>query len=66
MIYVFDAIYHALNPINYILCMSVMHISIVIFIIVGRVRNMGMLDVIWYLNVINKAERLVNKQNNQS
>ena len=41
MIYALDAIYHTLNLIKTIICMSVMHISTVIFIIVGRVLNMG-------------------------
>ena len=64
MIYAFDAIYHTLNLIKTILCMSVMHINIVIFIIVGRVLNMGIYDVIWCLNDMRGS--LVNSQNNRS
>ena len=59
MIYVLAAIYHALNHINYILCMNVKHISIAIFIIVGRVLNIGMLDVICCLHYMSNEGRHV-------
>ena len=63
MICEFDAIYHTLNLIKTILCMSVMHIDIVIFIIIGRVLNMGISDVMWCLNDMRGGR--VNSQNNQ-
>ena len=60
MIYVFDATYLILNHINYMI-MCVVRISSVISIIVGRVQNMGMFDVICCLNAISNEGRHVTR-----
>ena len=65
MIYVFVATYLILNHINYMI-MRVVRLSSVISIIVGRVLNMGMHDVICCLHAMSNEGRNITGWNNQS
>ena len=62
MTYAFDVTYHILYLGKFI-CMSVMHIDIVIFILVGRVLSMGISDAMWCFT--DERRGRINSQNNQ-